>query len=141
MTNLCVQIEYGPKLLKLLLPNRPLDITDVDHQEIFEVIFCFVCLGLFAIAKSCRASCSAFCRQEAFRPQFFSGLVVFADHLRSGFGLVRLPQEVFTVNAGGLSASGCFVEAVIAGNNQNLSRAAVSLRDQFNLSIGVSTFA
>lgn len=129
-------------LLEPFLSNRPFDVADVDHQEIFKVVFRIVRFRLFAVLISLFGER---CRSELFRPRLFRRnlrqLCCFLADCAERFWLVELPQEVFAVDAGCLPASGRFVESVIAGNNQDLSGAAMSLQDQFNFSIGVSPLA
>lgn len=129
-------------ILEPFLSNRPLDVADIDHQEILKVVFRFVRFRLFAVLRSLFGER---CRSELFRPRLFPRnfrqLCCFLADCAERFWLVELSQEVFAVDAGCLPPSGRFVESVIAGNNQDLTGAAMSLQDQFNFSIGVSPLA
>ena len=52
---------------ELFFPNGPFDIADVDHQEIFNVVFCFRRFGLLNILE---AFLRGRCRQGSGRPHF-----------------------------------------------------------------------
>jgi hypothetical protein len=129
-------------LLEPFLSNRPFDVANVDHQEILKVVFRFVRFRLSAVLRSLFGER---CRSEFFRQRLFRRNLLqhcfFLTNCGERFWLVELSQEVFAVDAGCLPASGRFVESVIAGNNQDLSGAAMSLQDQFDFSIGVSPLA
>ena len=128
--------------LEPFLSNRPFDVADVDHQEILQVVFRFVPFRLFAVLRSLFGER---CRLELFRTRLFRRnlrqLCCFPADRAERFWLVELPQEFLAVDAGCLPATGRFVESVIAGNNQDLSGAAMRLQDQFDFSIGVSPLA
>ena len=129
-------------LLEPFLSNRPFDVANVDHQEILKVVFSFVRFRLFAVLRSLFGER---CRLELFRTRLFRRnlrqLCCFPADCVERFRFVELPQEFLAVDAGCLPATGRFVESVIAGNNQDLSRAAMSFQEQFDFSIGVSPLA